>query len=71
MFTHLAVDAFGIKSFEVFQPNCVGCGDCIVFDDLSFIVQNAVPEPATWAMMIAGFGMAGAAARSRRRQRLA
>ena len=26
-----------------------------------------VPEPATWAMMIAGFGLAGAAARSRSR----
>ncbi|MBZ4119981.1 PEPxxWA-CTERM sorting domain-containing protein, partial [Escherichia fergusonii] len=28
---------------------------------------RGVPEPATWAMMIAGFGLAGAAARSRRR----
>lgn len=27
----------------------------------------AVPEPATWAMMLAGFGMIGAAARVRRR----
>lgn len=27
----------------------------------------AVPEPATWAMMIAGFGLAGAALRSRQR----
>ena len=26
----------------------------------------AVPEPATWAMMIAGFGLAGAAMRRRR-----
>lgn len=29
-------------------------------------VTDAVPEPATWAMMIAGFGMAGAAMRRRR-----
>ncbi|KRB40187.1 hypothetical protein ASE02_10455 [Phenylobacterium sp. Root700] len=28
---------------------------------------SAVPEPATWAMMIAGFGMAGTALRTRRR----
>ena len=28
---------------------------------------GAVPEPATWAMMIAGFGAAGSAIRSRRR----
>ena len=27
----------------------------------------SVPEPATWAMMIAGFGMAGAAARRRQK----
>jgi hypothetical protein len=26
----------------------------------------AVPEPATWAMLIAGFGFVGAAARRRR-----
>ena len=29
---------------------------------------SAVPEPATWAMMIAGFGLAGAALRSARRR---
>jgi hypothetical protein len=29
-------------------------------------VPTAVPEPATWAMMIAGFGLAGAALRRRR-----
>lgn len=30
-------------------------------------IAAAVPEPATWAMMIAGFGMVGAGLRSRRR----
>ncbi len=29
-------------------------------------IGNAVPEPAAWAMMIAGFGVVGAAARRRR-----
>ncbi|WP_083500197.1 PEPxxWA-CTERM sorting domain-containing protein [Sphingomonas endophytica] len=29
-------------------------------------LTSAVPEPATWAMMILGFGMVGAAARRRR-----
>jgi hypothetical protein len=32
-----------------------------------FTVSAAVPEPATWAMMIGGFGMLGAAARRRAR----
>jgi len=32
----------------------------------SFAGADAVPEPATWAMMIAGFGMVGLAARYRR-----
>lgn len=30
---------------------------------------GAVPEPATWALMIAGFGLAGASLRRRRRDR--
>ena len=30
--------------------------------------QSAVPEPATWGMMIAGFGMMGGAMRTRRRR---
>lgn len=35
-------------------------------------LSSAVPEPATWAMMIVGFGLAGSAVRStRRRQALA
>lgn len=36
----------------------------IFFDSVS--VQAAIPEPATWAMMITGFGLAGAVLRRRR-----
>lgn len=39
------------------------------FDNITFgssTPGSAVPEPATWAMMIAGFGMAGATLRRRR-----
>lgn len=38
---------------------------------VDFQAATAVPEPATWACMIAGFSMAGAASRKRRRLRLA
>jgi hypothetical protein len=37
-------------------------------DDVSVTgLSGAVPEPATWGMMLLGFGMVGAAARRRRR----
>ena len=36
----------------------------VLLDGVS--VEAAVPEPATWAMLIAGFGLVGAAARRRR-----
>jgi len=35
---------------------------------LDFAVVPSVPEPSTWLMMIAGFGMVGGAARARYRQ---
>ncbi len=41
-----------------------GTNGGVFFDAIS--VQMAVPEPATWAMMIGGFGLAGAALRRRR-----
>ena len=34
---------------------------------VTFVNAGAVPETATWGMMIAGFGMTGAALRTRRR----
>lgn len=39
-------------------------GDSFEFDNLA---TGAVPEPASWALMIAGFGLAGAAMRRRNR----
>ncbi|PZQ54501.1 MAG: hypothetical protein DI570_22925 [Phenylobacterium zucineum] len=40
-----------------------------VMDDLTYTtgITAGVPEPATWALMILGFGSAGVALRSRRR----
>jgi hypothetical protein len=34
--------------------------------NFQFTATNAVPEPASWAMLIAGFGLVGAVARRRR-----
>jgi hypothetical protein len=46
-------------------------GDVVSFDRLQSSTlpppSGAVPEPAAWALMIAGFGLTGAAMRSRRR----
>ena len=38
----------------------------VVVDRVYIVAGNAVPEPATWAMMIAGFGLAGGVLRRRR-----
>lgn len=40
-------------------------GSSIFADNLTFDLGGAVPEPATWAMMITGFGLAGGALRRR------
>jgi hypothetical protein len=42
--------------------------DNIVFE--TGIIPGSVPEPATWLMMIAGFGLVGLAMRRRARMRV-
>lgn len=53
-----------------------GVANFIVFDDITFGSATPggggqVPEPATWAMMLLGFGAAGAALRRKRREEAA
>ncbi len=46
-----------------------GVANYVVFDDVTFGSATpgpGVPEPASWALMIAGFGMVGSALRRRR-----
>lgn len=49
------------------KPGSTGFNLGADIDAIGAISTMAVPEPATWAMMIAGFGMAGAMLRQRRR----
>jgi hypothetical protein len=42
-----------------------GVTSYVVFDDISVGGGSAAPEPATWALMIAGFGLAGLRMRRR------
>ena len=52
-----------------FASDHAALGRGVKFDNLLVTgnVPSAVPEPATWAMMIMGFGLAGTAIRNRRR----
>jgi hypothetical protein len=68
--TSYAGGDYGIPAgtFVAFE-DLLGGGD-LNYNDLDFVftnvgVSNAVPEPAVWAMMIAGFGLVGYAARRR------
>jgi hypothetical protein len=38
----------------------------IVIDNVSIAEAGVVPEPASWAMLLAGFGLTGAMMRRRR-----
>lgn len=42
--------------------------DLIAFDAMGYDLASAVPEPRSWAMLIAGFGLVGAVARRQRRR---
>jgi PEP-CTERM motif len=61
---------FGLSSDRLIKSIAFGPGGqrtqsvSFVLDNLT--IGNAVPEPATWAMMIFGFGLIGASARRRR-----
>ena len=71
-------EAFQVYIRSADEANLSGIGPFIGdFDTLYFSIAGvalfevttaAVPEPATWAVMVVGFGLGGAALRSRRRK---
>ena len=58
----LSLSLAGIQSVRFYSNGATIGWDNFEFGDLAAVV----PEPASWALMIAGFGLAGAAARRRR-----
>jgi hypothetical protein len=69
--TPLAFQSFSIpfsgdaRSVVIIGPS--GGSAVLAFDDLQFgIDPGVIPEPAGWALMITGFGLAGAALRRQR-----
>jgi PEP-CTERM motif len=59
-----AADGYGLFAGAGIEPNDQDPTFVISTDGV--LTVQAVPEPATWALMIAGFGLAGAALRRRR-----
>lgn len=76
-FVSLAGDGYTFTSMNGaggFSPWCTGlvgsCGaDFGMFSSFSFLGTASVPEPATWAMMLGGFVLAGSTLRLSRRAR--
>lgn len=65
-FNKSSVDAVVFTSFGGVQhAGYDGDGAHFAIDDVTFASANGVPEPAAWAMMLAGFGLVGAAMRRR------
>ena len=61
--------AGGISSISLTNNNLEPSGNDFALDDMSLSgVAGGVPEPATWAIMLMGFGGMGAVLRSNRRR---
>jgi hypothetical protein len=70
--------AFGHITSAVFSTN-LGYDDTFTLDNVTIggagmaeaaFTTNGVPEPATWAMLVVGFGVTGGAMRGRRKVRV-
>ncbi len=69
-FSNTVLDAFFTLTTKNNPDGQPGGSNTAVFTLGSVAVPNAIPEPATWAMMIGGFGMIGAVSRRRNRTKV-
>ncbi|HEV2567238.1 PEPxxWA-CTERM sorting domain-containing protein [Sphingomonas sp.] len=67
-FSGLVADAFFTQTTKNNPNGLPGGSNTPVFTLGNVSVPNAIPEPATWAMMLGGFGLLGAAARRSNRR---
>lgn len=66
MFSGTRLDAFTTFTTKNNPPPTAGT-DLVQVGETQVPMSAAVPEPATWMMMLLGFGLAGRSLRSRRR----
>jgi hypothetical protein len=72
-FNNASIDSAVFSSFGGTQnPAFGGSGTHFAMDNLSFGIHSGggVPEPATWALMMVGFGLVGASMRRRQSVRV-
>jgi uncharacterized repeat protein (TIGR03803 family) len=67
VFSDLVVDAFGNLYGSNGEGGAFNSGTIFKVSNTGFVMAANVPEPASWAMLIIGFGMVGGMARGRRR----
>lgn len=63
---HITPNPFVNDSAPTYHVSYDFRNDGLTMDEVRFVFSAAVPEPATWALMLGGFGLAGTALRRRR-----
>ena len=74
--TTLTFNTAGVKAITFgFSGNSgnpyAGDSRSVAWYEVANVTYNAVPEPASWALFVAGFGLVGAVARRRTRAAVA